>query len=91
MREPSHNPEPKSACTWESIPIDATIAAEFDATGSASTRWFQTLVAGKTGHPPIVGGADAAEPVASVATAAPRAARAFTVAGVAPPSRHRVA
>src|SRR5947199_8973012 len=35
---PSQVPDPKSACTPLSRPIEATIAAEFDATGSLSRR-----------------------------------------------------
>src|SRR4051794_28864419 len=30
--------------------MEATIASEFAATGSPSTRWFQGLLAGNTGH-----------------------------------------
>ncbi len=37
---PSHVPEPKSACTVSSSPIERTMASELAATGSASTRWF---------------------------------------------------
>ena len=47
---PSQSPEPKSAWTLSPAPIAATIAAELGATGSLSTRWFQGLVAGKTGQ-----------------------------------------
>ena len=47
---PSQRPEPKSACMWSSTPIAATTRSEFGATGSLSTRWFQGLEAGKTGH-----------------------------------------
>ncbi len=47
---PSQRPDPKSAWTLSPAPIDPTIAEEFLATGSASTRLFQTLEAGKTGH-----------------------------------------
>src|SRR5438067_538852 len=69
--EPSQRPEPKSAWTPVSTPIEAMIVAEFAATGRVSTRWFQTLLAGKTGQPPSVGDG-AAEPAsrASKATAA---------------------
>ena len=38
---PSQSPEPKSAWTWSSSPIERTIASESAATGSRSTRWFQ--------------------------------------------------
>ena len=34
------------------VPIVATIASEFGATGSESTRMFHGLSAGKTAHPP---------------------------------------
>ena len=47
---PSQNPEPKSACMVFAGPIVATVAAEPAATGSASTRRFQGLLAGKTLH-----------------------------------------
>jgi hypothetical protein len=47
---PSQSPEPKSACMWSPTPIERTIASESAATGSLSTRWFQALVTGKTGH-----------------------------------------
>ena len=70
IREPSQSPEPKSAWTGESSPIERIIVAESGATGSRSTRWFQTLEAGKTWQPPIVG----AVPVAAAATAAAKSA-----------------
>ncbi len=93
MRDPSQSPEPKSACTGDPSPIDAINAAESGATGSVSTRWFQTLVAGKTGHPPSIGDLGALPPRAAVAkaSAAPAAARTLTVGEVAPPIRRRVA
>src|ERR1044071_5248165 len=77
--EPSQRPEPKSAWTPTSVPIDAITCAEFAATGSVSTRWFHAFVAGKSGQPPIVG--DGAVAPASRATKA-RAAT-FTCGGVA--------
>src|ERR1044072_7453563 len=48
--EPSHSPEPKSAWRPVEAPIELTIAAEFAATGSLSTRWFHGFDFGKTGH-----------------------------------------
>src|SRR4051794_35184868 len=44
---PSYLPEPKSAWTGSDAPIARTIAPEFEATGSLSTRWFQGLFFGK--------------------------------------------
>ena len=87
--EPSQRPEPKSACTLES-PIEAMIVAESAATGSVLTGVFQTLVVGKTGQPPSCG-AGAAPEAAVAATATVATASSFTVAGVAPASRRRVA
>src|SRR3954451_5461622 len=46
-------PAPKSACTASSSPTACTIAAERGCTGSASTRWFHGLDAGKTEQPAI--------------------------------------
>src|SRR5947207_11723994 len=57
---PSQSPEPKSACTGSSSPIERIIAAELGATGSLSTRWFHGFVAGKIGQPAIVGAFGAA-------------------------------
>src|SRR5438105_7663333 len=57
---PSQSPEPKSACTGASSPIERIIAAEFGATGSLSTRWFHGFEAGKTGQPAISGEAPGA-------------------------------
>src|SRR4051794_15092926 len=50
MGPPSQRPEPKSAWTLVVAPIEATIAAESAATGSASTRWFHGFEAGDTGE-----------------------------------------
>src|SRR6185312_14566038 len=47
---PFHVPEPKSACTGASSPIEAISRAESRATGSLSMRWFHALLAGKTGQ-----------------------------------------
>ena len=47
---PSYNPDPKSGWTGSPRPMAAMIAAEFLATGSRSTRWFQALFAGKIGQ-----------------------------------------
>src|SRR5689334_4983111 len=55
IRDPSQRPEPKSACTGDCRPILRMSVAEPFATGSASTRSFHGLDAGKTGQPPIVG------------------------------------
>src|SRR4051794_19761300 len=48
---PSQRPEPKSACTPSSSPIERTMASESGATGSASTRWFVEKSAGNRGQP----------------------------------------
>ena len=48
--EPSQRPEPKSAWSPVSVPIEPMIAAEFWATGSLSTRRFHGFVFGKTGQ-----------------------------------------
>src|SRR2546423_12686675 len=53
---PCHRPEPKSAWTGRSRPIDATIVAESAATGRLSTRWFHGFEAVKTGQPARRGG-----------------------------------
>ena len=45
-----HLPEPKSAWTGASSPIEAISWAESEAMGSLSTRWFHALFAGKTGQ-----------------------------------------
>src|SRR2546430_12819623 len=87
ISEPPQSPEPKSACTPTSVPIEAMIWAEFAATGTLSTRWFHGFVAGKSGQPPIVG-AGAAAP-ASRATKAMAAT--FTYAPVAAASAARLA
>src|SRR5689334_3082573 len=82
--DPSQVPEPKSACTPVSRPIDAMIAFELAATGSVSTGWFHGLLAGNTGQPPSVGDADEAAPAVDTATSVKRAAAAtFTTAAVA--------
>ncbi len=52
---PSQRPEPKSGWRWPEGPTDATICCELTATGSLSTRRFQALSAGNTGHPATVG------------------------------------
>ena len=74
---PSQRPEPKSAWRFRPAPIDPTIADELPATGSASTRLFQTLEAGKTGHCGAPGsGYAAADPaVTASASVVTRAAR----------------
>ena len=66
---PSQSPEPKSACIVFVGPIAATVAADPAATGSASTRRFQALSAGNTGHDFAVGSGDPHEPVAATAAA----------------------
>src|ERR671915_220621 len=50
MGPPFHFPDPKSGCRPSSRPIDSIIASEFFFFGSSSTRLFQTLFFGKTGH-----------------------------------------
>src|SRR5262249_25722582 len=67
---PFQRPEPKSGCRAVSAPIESTIAAEFLATGSRSTRWFHGLSFGNTGQParrgePAVEPARASVPVAT--------------------------
>src|SRR5437868_784909 len=47
---PWYRPEPKSAWTGRSAPIEAISVAEFLATGRRSTRWFHGLLRGKTGQ-----------------------------------------
>src|SRR5699024_6610825 len=89
MREPSHRPLPKSACTPES-PIEEMIVAELVATGSLSTRWFHALVAGNTWQPPIVGGVGVAPETASDSAAVAATSSFFTVAGVDVPSGPRM-
>jgi hypothetical protein len=42
--------ELKSGWSAAPAPIASIIASEFDATGRSSTRWFQTLLDGKTLH-----------------------------------------
>src|SRR2546426_1420329 len=79
---PSQRPEPKSAWTGASRPIERIIAAEFGATGSLSTRWFQGFAAGKTGQPAISGGP--AVPPPSAATARRAAALERIEYGVPP-------
>src|SRR5579859_3961756 len=76
---PSHLPDPKSAWTGESSPIAAISCAEFAATGSPSTRWFQVLLAGKMGQCGAVGSrrARADEPVRKIAESAAVASRRF--------------
>src|SRR5918997_1774349 len=66
---PSQRPEPKSACTLSPAPIERTIASELGCTGRRSTRRFQWLSAGKTGHP--------------ASTAAPTAMLPYKSAGLA--------
>src|SRR5438045_3034093 len=57
---PSHVPEPKSAWTCLPVPMPATIAEEFAATGSWSTRARQMSSAGATAQPPSPASAPAA-------------------------------
>src|SRR5581483_1568188 len=93
IRDPSHRPLPKSACTGAERPIDAMSCAESAATGSPSTRSFHGLVAGKTGQPASTGELGAApDAVATRTAAATDAARAasLTVGAVAPASRVRL-
>jgi hypothetical protein len=52
---PSQRPEPKSACTESSSPIERMISAEFGATGSLSRRWFHGFEVRDTGQPAICG------------------------------------
>ena len=54
---PSHSPEPKSALSEPSSPIERTIALESRATGSESTRWLVDHVGGNSGQPAIVAAA----------------------------------
>src|SRR5512144_2689155 len=87
---PSHRPEPKSACSPRSRPIDEMIVSEFAATGSVSTRWFQGLDAGKTVHFGAPGsGAPVEAPASKASTAASASgtARRRTFTGSALPSR----
>src|SRR5918996_354413 len=48
---PSQRPEPKSACTLSSSPIERTMASELEATGRWSTRWLVVKSAGNSGQP----------------------------------------
>src|SRR4051812_614502 len=57
---PSQSPEPKSACTWSSSPIERTIASERAATGRWSTRWFVGSDAPNSGQPAIAAAVTAA-------------------------------
>ena len=50
IEAPWYRPEPKSAWTGRSAPIEAMSRAEFFATGRRSTRSFQGLLRGKTGQ-----------------------------------------
>src|SRR5688500_16692455 len=59
-------------------PIERTIASERGCTGSASTRWFQGLSAGKTGQP-----ASMAAPMATLPYNSARLARRAEAAGLA--------
>src|SRR5215468_5912189 len=69
---PSHVPEPKSAWTEAFSPIELINCAESADTGSLSTRWFQGLLAGKTGQCRAAGNrsARADEPVTRTAARA---------------------
>src|SRR5690242_18267430 len=79
---PSHVPEPKSGWRVFTGPIEAIRVSEPAATGSASTRRFHALSAGKTGQPASVG------PGGAAAGAVPaRAAATTTAAATAPASR----
>ena len=64
----------KSGCRWLPSPIVARSWCELRATGSAVTRWFQTLPAGKTvqrgAHVGCAGWPTSTAAVASAATAA---------------------
>jgi hypothetical protein len=63
-------PAPKSA--WRPIaePIEGMVATEFEAMGSVSTRWFQGLSGGKTGHDGAVGRGRLRAPAAGRSSAA---------------------
>ena len=63
---PSQRPDPKSAFSAPSTPIERTIAAESGATGSVSTRWFVDQQDGKSGQPAMVAAA------AAIGTSIPR-------------------
>src|SRR3954447_17721936 len=85
---PSQRPEPKSACSPRSRPIEEMTASEFAATGSASTRWFHGFDAGKTEHfgAPGSGAAeDTPARTASSEASASGTARRRTVTGLASP------
>src|SRR5437764_4206211 len=84
---PSHVPEPKSACTGESSPIEAISCAESEATGSVSTRSFHALLAGKTGQCRAAGRrrAWADDPLRSTAVTTAARARRVTSPSHRPP------
>src|SRR5581483_6086062 len=84
---PRQSPEPKSACSSRASPIEATSSAEPLATGSRSTRRFQTLEAGKTvqrGACGSRGGGGAAAPPSSATRLAARAACSITTSWLQP-------
>src|SRR2546423_11063945 len=76
---PSQLPEPKSGWTLAPRPMLRTSCAEAGSTGIRSTRWFQGLSFGNTGHlrAPRSGCADASATVTIVASAAPNASSRF--------------
>src|SRR2546421_968463 len=78
MLAPWYRPEPKSAWTGRSAPIEAISVAEFLATGRRSTRRFHALSRGKTGQR---GAPRSGRPavVAATASSASRAAAATAV------------
>ena len=63
---PAYRPEPKSAFSAPSTPIERTIAAESGATGSVSTRWLVEKPDGNSGQPATVAAA------AAIGTSMPR-------------------
>src|SRR5215207_1805636 len=63
---PSQRPEPKSALSVPSSPIERTIAAELRATGSASTPRFVDHAGGTSGQPAIVAAAAWSQATASI-------------------------
>src|SRR5437667_1425844 len=71
--EPFQRPEPKSGCSPVDAPIELTICAEFDATGSVSTLRFHQLSVGKTGQfgAPATGEACAEDAPSESASATP--------------------
>ena len=87
---PSQRPEPKSACIVFVGPIAATVAADPAATGSASTRRFHGLSAGKTGHDfARRGAATPRRPSQPTAATTIAAASAILIVTLSAPARRR--